>query len=166
MTPTALVIGLIAAPALALIVLRVNAVMVFLSLCLGQVLVLFVGGDASEVVGILAAGTGRSNPRIISLGLLLLPAIFTTLIMMRTIKGNFKMILNALPALAVGVLGFLLVKPLFTDAMQASIEATDAWYWVTKLQTIIVGASAILSIFFLWLQRPKHHHEEHGKHHK
>jgi len=166
MTPTALVIILIAAPVAVLMALRVNAVMVFLSLCLGQVLVQFVAGDASDVIGILALGTGKSSPEAISLVLLLLPAVFTTLIMMRTVKGNFKLAMNFLPALSVGVLGLLLAEPHFTQALQNSIEVSEGWNWVNKLETIVVGVSAIMSILFLWLQRPKPHHEDKHGHHK
>jgi hypothetical protein len=163
MTPTGLVILLIAAPVFLLTVLRVNAAMVFLSLCLGQVLVTFVGTDAASTVGILASD-GSTNPSVVSLCLLLIPAVFTTLIMMRTIKGKFKLILNVLPAISVGVLMLLLVEPLLSPGLQAAVESTDAWYLITKLQAFVVGVSAIISIFFLWLQRPKHHKED--KHHK
>lgn len=163
MTPTGLVILLIAAPVLLLTVLRVNAAIVFLSLCLGQVLVQFVGVEAANTVGIIASD-GRTNPSMVSLSLLLMPAVFTTLIMMRTIKGKFKLAFNILPAISVGVLGFLLAEPLFASGMQAAIESTDAWYLITKLQTFVVGVSAILALFFLWLQRPKTHKDD--KHHK
>ncbi|MGH8465742.1 MAG: hypothetical protein ACRER5_16485, partial [Pseudomonas sp.] len=60
MSPTGLIIVIAVAPALLLTVLRVNAVLVFLSLCLGQVLVQFVGPEAVKTVGILAAGTGQT----------------------------------------------------------------------------------------------------------
>lgn len=164
MTPTGLVILLIAAPVFLLTVLRVNAVMVFLSLCLGAVLLRFVGDDAASTVGILAAGTGKTSPEIVSLALLLLPAIFTTLIMMRTIKGKLKLAFNVLPAVSVGVLGLLLAEPLFAPGLRAAIESSDAWYLISKLQAFVVGVSAILSILFLWLQRPKSHKDD--KHHK
>lgn len=163
MTPSGLVILLAAAPVLLLTVLRVNAAMVFLSLCLGQVLVQFVGPEAANTVGIIASD-GRTNPPMVSLALLLLPAIFTTLIMARTVKGKFKLIFNVLPAISVGILGLLLAEPHLSEGLQGSIESTDAWYLVTKLQTFVVGVSAILALFFLWLQRPKAHKDD--KHHK
>lgn len=163
MTPDVLVLALVIAPVLALTVLRVNATLVFLSLCLGQVLVQFVGGEAASTVGIIASD-GRTNPQLVALGLLLVPAVFTSLVMARTVKGHLKLALNILPAISVGVLGLLLAEPLFTPGLRGTIEATDAWYVLTKLQTLIIGASAIVSLFFLWLQRPKHHHDD--KHHK
>lgn len=159
MTPTGLVIAMVIAPALLLTVLRVNAALVFLSLCLGQVLVQFVGQEAASTVGIIASD-GRTNPELVSLGLLLAPAIFTTLFMMRTIKGRLRLVLNTLTAVAVGVLALLLVEPLLTPGLRGSIESSPAWDTVLGLQTLVVGASAIVSMFFLWLQRPKGHHED------
>jgi hypothetical protein len=159
MTPIGLVIILIAAPVLVLTVLRINATLVFLSLCLGAVLVQFVGDEAANTIGILASD-GSTNLELVSLGLLLLPAVFTAVVMIRTVKGNLKLAINLLPAISVGVLGLLLAEPLFSDGLRASIEATDAWLMITKLQTVVVGVSAIISLFFLWLQRPKHHKEE------
>lgn len=163
MTPTGLVILLIAAPVFLLTVLRVNTAMVFLSLCLGQVLVQFVGTDAASTVGIIASD-GSTNPSMVALSLLLVPAIFTTLIMMRTVKGKLKLVFNILPAISVGIIGLLLAEPLFTPGLRAAIESTDIWYLITKLQAFVVGVSAILSILFLWLQRPKSHKDD--KRHK
>jgi hypothetical protein len=163
MTPTGLVILLIAAPVFLLTVLRVNTAMVFLSLCLGQVLVQFVGTDAASTVGIIASD-GSTNPSMVALSLLLVPAIFTTLIMMRTVKGKLRLIFNILPAISVGIIGLLLAEPLFTPGLRAAIESTDIWYLITKLQAFVVGVSAILSILFLWLQRPKSHKDD--KRHK
>lgn len=154
MTPDGLVIILIAAPALLLTLLRVNAAMVFLSLCLGQVLVQFVGPEAASTVGIIASD-GSTNPSLVSLGLLLIPAIFTAVVMMYTIKGKARLALNVLPALSVGILGLLLAEPLFAASMRISIESSAAWDMVQGLQTLAVGVSAIISLFLLWLQRPK-----------
>jgi hypothetical protein len=162
MSPTVIVVSIIVVPVIVLSLLRVNAVMVFLSLCLGQVLVQFVSDEAANTVGIIASD-GSTNPSLVSLGLLLVPAIFTSLIMARTIKGKLGLLLNVLPAISVGVLGLLLAEPLFSPGLQATIEASDAWYLLSKLQTIVLGLSAIISLFFLWLQRPRAHKEE--KHH-
>jgi hypothetical protein len=161
MSPTYLVIAFIAVPALLLTLLRVNATLVFLSLCLGQVLVQFVGNEAASTVGIIASD-GSTNQALVSLGLIVTPAIFTTLFMIRTIKGKLRLALNILPALAVGVLGLLLIEPLLAPGIRSSLEASSAWNLVQGLQTLVVGVSAIVSMFFLWLQRPKSHGGGHG----
>jgi len=163
MTPTSIIIVLVAAPAIVLTLLRANSTLVFLSLCLGQVLVQFAGEEAAKTVGIIASN-GSTNQSLVSLGLLLIPAIFTTLFMMRTVTGNFRLALNILPAISVGVLGLLLAEPLFSAGLRGAIEPTEAWHMVQKTQVIVITASAILSLFFLWLQRPMPHKE--GKHRK
>jgi hypothetical protein len=164
MTPTVLAIAIIAIPVALLTFLRINATMVFLSLCLGQVLVQFVGDEASRTVGIIASD-GSTSPELVSLGLLIAPAIFTSLFTLYSVKGNLKLILNVLPALAVGMLTFLLAEPFFSAGMRGAIESTVVWDMVKGLQVIVVGASAIISLFFLWLQRPKSVPKE-EKHHK
>jgi hypothetical protein len=165
MTPTALAIVIIAAPIVVLTALRVNAALVFLSLCLGQVLVEFVGNDVASTIGILATN-GATSPSLVSLGLLIIPAALTALFMARTVKGSLKLALNVLPAISVGVLGFLLMEPHFSPGLRGGIEAAPLWDMVKGLQVIAVGASAIISLFFLWLQRPKKHHDKEEKHHK
>jgi hypothetical protein len=165
MTPTALAIIIIAAPIVVLTALRVNAALVFLSLCLGQVLVEFVSDDVANTIGILATN-GTTSPSLVALGLLLVPAVLTSLFMARTVKGNLKLALNVLPAISVGLLGLLLMEPHFSPGLRGAIEATPMWDIVKGLQVIAVGASAIISLFFLWLQRPKSHHDKEEKHHK
>jgi hypothetical protein len=164
MTPTGLAIAIVAAPLIILSVLRINAAMVFLSLCLGEVLVLFVSKDATSTVGILNS-TGHANAGLVSLGLLIVPAILTAFCMIGTIKGSLKLIFNALPAISCGALLLLLAVPLFAPGLQASMRSTVVWEQVQGLQTIVVGASALVSLIFLWFLRPKHKHEE-GKKHK
>ena len=165
MTPTGLAIALVAAPFLTLTALRINAAMVFLSLCLGEVLVLFVSKDATSTVGILNS-TGHANAGYVSLGLLIVPAILTAFAMLGTIKGKFKLAFNALPAISCGALLLMLAEPLFTPGLQGSITSSPVWQQVQVWQTIIIGASALLSLFFLWFLRPKHKHDEEGKKHR
>jgi len=167
MSPTVLAIAIVAVPIVVLTALRINATLVFLSLCLGEVLVMFTTSDVASTVGIIST-TGWTSPMLVSIGLLFVPAILTAVLMVGTMKSPLKQALNVLPAMAVGALSLLLVTPLLSDSMQASIESTVVWEQLKGLQTIVVGASALISLFFLWLLRPKHSlHEEHiGKKHK
>ena len=166
MSPTILVGLIIAAPVALLMFLRVNALLVFLSLCLGSVLLQYVGPEAMDTAGILAAGTGHANKQLVSLGLVLLPAVFTTIFMMRTVKNNAKLAFNFLPALAVGVLFFLLTEPFYTPGLRYAIENDQVWKLVQGSQPLAIGVSAIISVLFIWMQRPKKHKEEEGHHHK
>jgi len=87
--------------------------------------------------------------------------------MIRTIRGHGRLLLNALPSAGVGLLGALLVVPLLSPGLSHNIVNSNLWAEVQRTQDLIVGASALICLLVLWLQRPKAGHEgKHGKHHK
>lgn len=170
MTPETVLIAIVTLPVLALMALRINAALVFLSLCLGDVLVQFVAPDANEFLQLFSAhvpkgvDTGNDNVKIF---LLLLPVVLTAIFMIRTVRGRGRLALNLLPALGVGMLGGLLVVPLLPAGLSHNIVNSDLWNQAQKAQDLIVGVSALICLFVLWLQRPKTGGEEkHGKHKK
>lgn len=149
--------------------LRVNATLVFLSLCLGDVLTEFVANDASSVTTLLSkshvssAVVSQTN-NAWKLILLLLPVVLTTIFMIRTVKGHSRLLLNLLPAAGVGLLGALLVVPLLPATASENIISSSLWVQVTRAQDLIVGGSAVVCMFVLWMQRPKTGEGKHGKH--
>ena len=157
-----IVIGLVAAPILVLMILRINAGVVFSSLCLGYVLMQFLGNDAKSFAELFMAHAAVST-NIMKLGLLLFPAVFTALFMIHTVRG-VKLVMNVLPALAVGCLLALLVVPLLPPGLSHAITNLAAWRQAIRLQDLIVGAGALVSLLSLWLQRPRQNNKEHGKH--
>lgn len=163
MTPLVLIAGMIALPIVLIAVLRINAAIVFLSLCLGSVLVQFAGKDAGSFVH-LFSGSKLVSDYDASLVLLLLPAAFTMIVMIRTVRGKFRTLLNLLPAAAVGVVGLLLAEPLFSPGLRGAVAGTQAWHNLQQLQTLLVTVSTIVSLLFLWLQRPKGSGSGNGKH--
>lgn len=161
-------IAIIAVPVILIMVLRINAALVFLSLCLGSVLTRYVADDAGFVMTLAAKNTpsaGSVTTSTIKLALLLLPVVLTAVFMIRTVRGS-KLVLNFLPALGVGLLGALMAVPFLPPGTAANITSSELWRQVNNAQSLIVGASALLCLFVLWLQRPKTGGEEkHGKHH-
>ena len=162
-------IAIIGVPVVAMMVLRINAALVFMALCLGSVLTQFVADDAGWLMS-LASPTvpqaGSVSESMIKLGLLLLPPLFTAIFMIRTVNGG-RLMLNLLPAVGAGFLGALLAVPLLMPGTAVPIMASPLWQEVVKLQDLIVGSSALLCLFVLWLQRPKtgegkHHRKHHG----
>lgn len=152
----------IAVPALLLMVLRVNAVLVFLSVCLGSVLLEFVASDGESFADLFAPSAKGST---VNLVLLLIPVVLTTLFMLKTMHGG-KLAINVLPSIGVGFLLTLLVVPYVSPGLAYSLMGSQTWHEIQKLQALVIGASAILCLLLLWTQRPKHHHDKHGKHHK
>lgn len=157
--PLVLTGAILAAPILVLAIFRINAMLVFLSLCLGVVLVKFVGGEAASTVGILTS-YGTSNESVISLFLLFLPAVLTAVFMIRSVRGRTKLFLNFLIAVAVGSLVLLLAEPYLADSLRQPLVTSPVWYHLQKLQVLVVALGAIFCLLYLWMQRPKHHAED------
>jgi hypothetical protein len=152
-------------PVLLIVLLRVNAAFVFLSLCLGDVLVQFTGNDAVSIF------TGASvNAQLpastIKLLLLLLPAVLTVLFMIGTVKNSQKYF-NVLPAVGAGVLTSLFVVPQLPPGLSHAITGSDIWHQIVTYQSGLVALSTLICLLFLWMHRPKHEKEgKKGKHHK
>ena len=172
MTPVIVLAGIVLVPVILLMVLRVNAALVFLSLCLGDVLVQFVANDVKSFTSLfgsapatVATGTVASGDNVVKLLLLLLPVLLTAMFMIHTVRGA-RLVLNVLPAAGVGLLGGLLVVPLLSPGLAHNIIASPLWGQASRAQDLIVGASALVCLFVLWLQRPKTGGDgKHGKHH-
>jgi len=166
---SALILALIVILPIAIIfALRINATFVFLSLCLGNVLTQFVPNNATSLFGFLSSShintTFRPNDSTWRLVLLLLPVVITAALMARTIKGNSRKILNILPAVAVGLVGALLVVPLLPLTTANNIVNNSLWTQLTNYQGLIVALSAIACLSMLWFQRQKSSGSKHAKH--
>jgi len=168
--PALTLAAIVIVPLLLLVLLRINASLVFLSLCLGNVLVQFVAKDTTDFLILHAsqvprpaAGAGNNT---IKLVLLLFPVVLTAVFMIRTVHGHARLLLNFLPAAGVGLLGSLLVVPLLPPGLSHNIVHSNLWDQATRAQDLIVGASALVCLLVLWLQRPKagDKHGKKGKH--
>ncbi|MEK7059179.1 MAG: hypothetical protein AAB971_00245 [Patescibacteria group bacterium] len=158
MTPVFTLSLIVLVPVILLMALRINAALVFLSLCLGSVLVQFIAPDAASFLALFSAhvpegvDTGNNLVKII---LLLLPAVLTAVFMIRTVKGYGRLALNLLPAAGVGLLGGLLVVPLLSPGLSHNIINSSLWDQAIAAQDLIVGTSALVCLLVLWMQRPK-----------
>lgn len=159
----AILIGILAAPVVLMTVLRINAPLVFLSVCLGNVLVQFVGPDALDLVHLFSPKSGNLTASTLRLILLLVPVVLTMLLMIKSVKGN-KVVTNILPAAGASFLLLLLVRPLLSPATASTLTSSPLWAQIERSQDLVVGVSALICLLFLWLQRPKH--AEEGKKHK
>ncbi len=149
-----LVIALLA-PIAALTLLRINAVMVFLSLCLGAVVLQFVGGEATSMVTLFSSKAGSVSGSTLRIGLLLLPALLTSVFMVFSVHGRTKLLLNLLPATGVALLALFLVVPELAPTLRESIESEQLWTQLWRMQALLVGVSAMVSVVALWMQRKR-----------
>ncbi len=163
--PVAVLVALVVVPVVLLVMLRINAALVFLSLCLGDVLVRFVGSDVVSIVA--GASTSvHTTDSMIKLVLLLVPVVLTMLFMIKTVKRSLRLA-NALPAIGVGFLTALLAVPLLPSGLAHNITTSNLWTQAQNVQSAIVAGSALVCLLFLLMQRPKSHDEKHGhKRHK
>lgn len=155
-----LLAAIVLIPIIVCTVLRINAVMVFLSLCLGNILVTYVASDANSLLTLFAPGISNKVTSFIQLIVLLLPVVLTSVIMMLSINNRGKVIMNILPAVGVGYLSVLLIVPLLPPDIRSSVQSAHLWPEFVKLQSLVVGITAVISLFFLWRQRKRGVHEE------
>ena len=146
-------IALIALPVITVMVLRANATLVFLSLCLGAVVTQFLEHDIEDFANLFFPQANLA-PYEFKIGLVLAPALLTAVLMLRSVKGA-KYWLNILPAAAVGGLVPLLVVPLLPAMASQPITQEQLWQGLSRAQDLIVGGGALVSLLFLWLQRGK-----------
>lgn len=168
MTPVIVLASIVLVPVILLMVLRINATLVFLSLCLGNVLVQFAAKDLTSLISLFAArvpkGIDAGNKNV-ALVLLLLPTLLTALFMIRTVRGRGKLALNLLPAAGVGILAALLVIPLLPGGINHDVTSSSIWSQLQSADGTVVGAAATICLLVLWMQRPHGGHEDkHSKH--
>lgn len=159
----ALLIAL-AAPVFVMTVLRINAALVFLSLCLGAVLVEYVAGEANSLVTLFSGQTGTLSTSSIQLALLFVPALVTCVVTIFGMHGKLKVPLNALPALGASALAVLLTVPLLPFGLRFALEEQAVWEHLVRAQALIVGAAALVSLVFLWTQRRSLKHHDKRRH--
>ncbi len=165
MSYDAILIAALVLPVLLFLILRVNASFVFLSVCLGAVLVDHVSGDAEMIVGSFSPRTDSLSQTTIELLLLLVPAVVTSIIMAFSVRGKARVFLNLFPAAATSMLLVLLAVPMLPRGLAFNLMTQDAWRILSNAEALVIGAGALVSLFFLWTQRRNFRaQEKHGKH--
>lgn len=82
MPPQVILAAIVLVPAAVLMLLRINAALVYLSLCLGSVLLQFVSPDARELISVFSAHSPHSaapDNNTLNIILLLAPAVLTAI---------------------------------------------------------------------------------------
>ncbi len=161
MSPDVAVLLLVGVPTALLLLLRVNASLVFLSACLGLVLLQYIGPDAVDFADMFLPWLNGNN---LKLAMLLLPVVLTTVFMIKTVRGS-RQLLNVFPALGTGLLLTLITVPLLPKDFASQATESTAWLTLLQFQSLVVGVSAMVCLLFIWAQRPKAGKDKHGKHH-
>jgi hypothetical protein len=157
-----LIVGLIAGlPVLLAIIFRVSAVFLFLSIAVGNLLVLYLGMEAGLVSGLVS--TNSSAPMVAQLVLLFVPVILTLLLLRKSLPKH-KVLMHLLPLLACGFMLMAVALPLLPGGVQGDILASPAGPYFDNTQNLIVGSAALLVLLLTWLTHRSHElHPHHAK---
>jgi hypothetical protein len=163
MTTYLLILGALAfVPLLAVVLLRVNGAIAFMSLCLGSVLVTYTSSDVDTVFTNFAKKNALITNQWIQIALLAIPFVLTILFTRGSVKGA-KKVINLLPAAATGLLCALLVVPLLPMKLQRQIHQQQVWHQLSNAQTAVILGGALFSLMFLLFTHRRRKGEEEGK---
>ena len=140
-------------PTLLLVGLRANAAMVFLSVCLGSVLVDHVASEANTLMHLFTSKPNQISQMTLQLILLFVPALVTTIVTALSVHGRLKVVLNFVPAAAASMLLVILAVPMLPKGLMYSLESQQTWRILWDSEALVIGAGALVSLFFLWTQR-------------
>lgn len=162
-----ILLSLVVVPILAILLLRVNGAIAFMSLCLGSALVQYTSGDMVDLITSFSAKGKLDLSQWVDLVLLVAPLLLVILFTHGNVRGG-KRFTNILPAVATGMFTALLVIPLLPVKLQHGIEQLGAWTQLDNLQTSVVIAGAVFSLLFLLITHRNKNVDEskkaHGKH--
>lgn len=159
------IVGIVAgAAALAILVLRSNGAVVFLSLCAGSLLVTKLGYDATNAARMLTRNEVITNNGV-QLAVLLVPAVLAALFT-RKVMSSSRFVLNIVPAVATGALAALLSVPLLPGHLQESITTAEQWNTLLRYQSAVLIVGIVACLIALWLMAPKHRNDHDKKHKK
>lgn len=153
---------LIGLPILLVLLLRSNASVVFLALCGGIVLAKYIGSDASLLLSMALPGAGLVGQQVLNATLILLPPLAAA-ISLRKKAAGIKLILNIIPALAVGGLVALSTVPYISPITRENVMDTNTWHILDLAQGMIVGVGVLSSLILLKPSRKKEGRKKHGK---
>lgn len=146
-------------PAVLLVLLRINAALIFLSLTLGLALVEFVAGEANSLLTLFGLAGGSVSASTLQLILLFAPAVATFVMTIFSLHGRLRVVLNLVPAVSAAAFAVLLAVPLLPSGVSAELKDQSIWQELVRAQALVVGVGALVSLSFLWTQRRsfKHH---------
>ncbi|MEX0881335.1 MAG: hypothetical protein WEC17_01515 [Candidatus Saccharimonadales bacterium] len=153
----AFIIALILSPAVLTFLLKSNAALSFLALCVGFVLSTSVIGDLRQLLSEMNLSVTNST---LAITLITLPLVFTLLLTRKANTRGLRLWTQLLTALLAGGLLALSIAPVITTGW-LDLSKSEVWKNLIKIQSGVIGAGALLSFALVWLNASKF-----GKKHK
>lgn len=147
-----IVIGVLGVlPVLAIVALRSNAVLAFMALGLGYLLMNVLYDDLNVMLGGFVSRPSQLEMPIIKAALLLLPYWLAILFTVKTAKKGMRSVLHMFPAVASGLMCLVLVKPLLSTNLQAGMSDGPVWHYVSVYSSPALIAGTAVSFLLLLL---------------
>ena len=148
--PDVILASLVLVPLLVVFLFKSNAALGFLTLCASFVVISFSNIDIKDLTKNLSFQLTSST---FSLIILIAPFVVTLLLNRKSFSGQLKSVLQYLTAICAGALLALVAIPLLNES--ARLNFANSWGWdnLQKIQTPIVIAGALLSLFLIWFSK-------------
>lgn len=147
------VIGVI--PLLLVLIFRVKASMLFMTLCAGSVLSRFTNDDALKFMSAFFKNYSQTSQSAIAIGLIAVPPVLTAIFMRKQVSFT-SILAHIVPALLAGVVAVLLVVPLLPGGTRNDIFSSNVWSQITQYQAVLVGAAVLVNLLLLWMGSKGH----------
>ncbi len=145
-------VAMIASPLLLTFLLKSDAALGFLVLCLGFVLSTSVIGDLKHL---LSESNLTVTESTLGLILILTPFILTMLMTRKKAGKGFKFFLHMLCAASAGGLLALSMGPVINTSSLINLFDSQLWKQLDNFQSAIIGVGAITSLMLIWTKAAK-----------
>lgn len=149
MNPLILLVLIGLVPVVMIVLFRVKAAFVFMSLAVGVILSNYVGDTALDMVQTFVRGYNATTQSVVQLGLMIVPVLLTLLFLNRSLSSS-KTIINIFPALLTGVTILFLVVPLLPPGTANGVYGTSIWMQLNPYQAALISGGALISLVQLW----------------
>src|SRR3989344_1002453 len=139
--------SLILGPAAITFLLRSNAALGFLTLCLGFVLSTSVIGDLKQLLSEINLSVAQST---LALVLLIAPLTVTLLLSRGGKRRGLTFWLQLVVALCTGGFLVLAMAPILASTSEFDLPNSKFYDPLVDLQSLVIGVGAILSLFLIW----------------
>jgi hypothetical protein len=152
---------LILLPAVSTFLLKSNAAVAFLALCGGFAAITLSGSDIEHLIGQTKITSLTSNN--VDLALLVIPLLLTLLLSYKSAGSKTIHYFSIVPALCAGGLLAIVAAPMFSDTLNLNVTDSQFWKNLKDIQSYVVGAGLITSLFLVWTVGLKHAHPKKHK---
>lgn len=158
MMPLVLIVTAVLLPVLLALVLRVNAVMLFLAVAVGALLERAAGDSAELALAMVSRSETVSY--IAHIGVLLLPVLLTLFFLRKTAKRN--VLIGLLPLFATSFALSVLILGLLPPHLQQVVYGQPFGAFAKQSSDLAITVAAILNLALAWRT---HSHKHDGGHH-